>query len=879
MAQLIQTIKDHCHECYSCVRNCPVKAVKVRNGQAEVIAERCIHCANCVSICSQGAKKVRDEKDKVKELIAKSEKVVAGLAPSFPAFNRDWSLGDWQKLLEKIGFYEVYEVAFGAELIIDKYKELLSKKEEMIISTSCPVVVRYVEKYYPELVTYLAPIVSPMAALARYIKKAVDKDTDLVLIGPCQAKKAEFQAESAVNAVLTFSEMIEMIDSELVTNKEEVFYEKSINTKQLVKINMKNKISLDNGRQMPLSGGLKEAVTEVRGQSDEFIQVEGVQKISSLFNSIISGDIQPSFVDVLFCDGCISGVDLLDKDFFQKEKAVEYFIKNNPAVENKVCYDKKIAGELDLSTSFKRDFKELPVPEEEDIWAILNKTNKYNKKDLLNCGACGYNSCRDKAVAVYQGLAEVEMCLPYLLAEKRSEIVEVQRLNNELDNLINSSYDGMILINGRGVIERVNDAYQQMVGRDKERLLGQNVAELEEKQVIYPSVALLSLNEQRNITLVQNTARGKSILATANPIISENGQLQRVIVNARDINELDSLLSSKEKEKLKNYLNDEKEQSFKANSDPAHIISQSQQMKEIIRLAERISNTGSTVLITGESGVGKEVIARYIHQKSNNRDDFVKINCAAIPETLLESELFGYETGAFSGARQEGKSGLIEKADNGTLFLDEIGEIPLKMQAKLLQVIQEHRVTRIGGTKEIPVDFRLITATNRDLEKMIQDKEFREDLYYRLNVVPIRVPPLRKRREDIGPLIDYFIQKFNKEHGKTVRFTSQTRKIFEDYYWPGNIRELINVLERIIVTSEEEIINYNYIKNFFPENNDSRDEIEINQIMPIKKAVAEVEKKLLQMAREKGKSTYEMAEMLKVNQSTIVRKLNKYFNS
>ncbi len=274
-------------------------------------------------------------------------------------------------------------------------------------------------------------------------------------------------------------------------------------------------------------------------------------------------------------------------------------------------------------------------------------------------------------------------------------------------------------------------------------------------------------------------------------------------------------------------------------------------------------------------------MARYIHNLNKAREKFIKINCGAIPERLLESELFGYETGAFSGARKEGKPGIIEEANKGTLFLDEIGEMPLNMQVKLLQVIQEHKVTRIGGVKQIDVDFRLITATNRDLKQMVNNGDFREDLFYRLNVIPINIPALTKRPDDIKPLLDYYTEVFSKKYNREVKFDPEVYTILLNYSWPGNVREIINLLERMIVTADQNsIISKNMVKKQLNQFNqgENLEDIIVNDIVPLKKAVDEVEKKLLKLAKKEGKTTYEIAEILGVNQSTVVRKLKKHFH-
>lgn len=878
--KLIETIKDRCHECYACVRNCPVKAVKVKEGQAEVITDRCIHCGNCVRVCSQGAKKVEDNLIRVKELLNNNSKIYAGLAPSFPSYNPEYRLQDWISLLHSIGFKGVFEVAWGAELIIEPYKKFLKKQDGLVISSACPVIVNLIKKYYPNLLDNLAPIISPMQALVRYIKKVKGAETDIVLIGPCLAKKAEICDKGVT--VLTFSEAAKLFEENEI-NYTETRNQTKLQKHQIIqKPNYSSSDSkyepLDIARRLPLSGGLVKAITDKCDIFPEgYLKVEGGEKVFDLLNSINKGEINPRFVDILFCEGCINGVDLNNNNYFLKETAVNNFISTGEFSNHQV-YSYHFANDLSFDTIFEKDVKELPQPSEGEIWGILNLTGKYQEEDLLNCGACGYSSCREKAIAVYQGLAEVEMCLPYLISEKRSEIKKVQELNRELDTLINSSYDGMAMVNKDGEIERANKAFLSIIGLTQEEVLNNNVNDLESKRIIYPSVAKLCLHEKREITLIQNTREGQRLLTTASPITDDNNRILRVVVNTRNLTKLNELgRDCREGEKIRQYLEESPEVGF--DNHVSHIIYNSNIMKEIMNLARKVSKTASSVLIMGESGVGKEVIARYIHDNSKERASLVKINCAAIPESLLESELFGYETGAFSGAKREGKQGLIEKADGGTLFLDEIGEMPLNMQAKLLQVLQEHRVTRIGGVDAIDVNFRLITATNKNLKEMVDNKGFREDLYYRLNVVPIYIPPLRERREDIIPLIKYYLEILTRKYDKRLELDELAIELLYDYDWPGNVRELANLLERVIITSEEKIIEKEFIKSFMEFEKDVKHkQVVIPDIIPINEAVNQVEKKLLMMAREKGKTTYQMAELLGVNQSTVVRKMKKYFN-
>ena len=846
-----------------------MKALRVKNGQAEVIEERCINCTNCVTICSQGAKEVKNYKEKIGAFLKdETTDVVIGLAPSFPAFDTDLSFEDWENILLQAGFKDVYEVAWGAQLIINEYQKYLAESDEPVISTACPVVVNYIRKYYPDLVQYLAPIVSPMGALVRYLEKTLDNKTKVVLVGPCHAKKSEFIDYKMVEGVLTYTEFFNMIEDDF-NNYQSQIQKNDDQEKNLSSIINKS------ARQVPIAGGLKGALNDQT--DDRYLKVEGNKKLSALFEMMSTGELRPKFVDALFCDGCINGVDLTEKSHFKKEIAVNKYIRNGKK-DNQLKYREDLMDEVSYKITFSKDYQKLKEPSEDEIWDILAQTNKYSEEDLLNCGACGYDSCKEKAAAVYQGLAEVEMCLPYLLNEKRSEVRDIKDLNLELDSIINSSYDGMLVVNKDLKIERVNSAYLKMVNLNEEQLSDLTLNELEDKKIIYPSAALLAFREKRNITIVQNTNK-KRLLTTATPVFSEDDEIIRVIVNARDIKELDMAVDNDYSRSAKIKLSIEsKDDQF---NDMSSIVCKSEQMKRIIRIADKIGDTNSTVLISGDSGVGKEVIARYIHQCNENREDFVKINCGAIPERLLESELFGYETGAFSGARREGKPGLIEKANNGTLFLDEIGEMPLNMQVKLLQVIQEHKVTRIGGVEPISVDFRLITATNRNLKEMVESGNFREDLFYRLNVIPINVPPLTERPQDIIPLFEHYSELFNNQYDKEVQFDKSAQNVLLKYEWPGNVREMINLLERVIVTAEDQaVIKGEDIKEQLNvnETNTQLEEIIVNDIMPLKEAVNEVEKKLISLAQKEGKSTYEIADMLGVNQSTIVRKMKKYFH-
>lgn len=307
-----------------------------------------------------------------------------------------------------------------------------------------------------------------------------------------------------------------------------------------------------------------------------------------------------------------------------------------------------------------------------------------------------------------------------------------------------------------------------------------------------------------------------------------------------------------------------------------NIIANSNEMKRVFNVASKVALVDSTVLIQGQSGVGKGVVSRFIHQKSSrNNGPFIVIDCGAIPTNLLESELFGYVPGAFTSSAKEGKVGLVELANNGTLFLDEIGELPLDLQTKILRVIQDRKIMKIGAEEIIPVNIRIIAATNRNLEDMVKQNNFRQDLYYRLSVVPINIPPLCERKDDIKPLVEISLKKFNLKYSFKKKIDAECMNTLIEYNWPGNVRELENIVEYLVVTSNSDIIN----KNTLPpgiQSEDLSEQISLENVESLNDAIRIAEVKLLSDAMNRSKSTAEMADILKLDRSTISRKLKKY---
>lgn len=475
------------------------------------------------------------------------------------------------------------------------------------------------------------------------------------------------------------------------------------------------------------------------------------------------------------------------------------------------------------------------------------------------------------AVAVLQDISEIDKI--------SKELKYVKELNKELDAIIESSYDGLCITDGEGIILRVNKAFEMITGINAHELLGKDVKFVEKEGLMSQSVLSLVLEKRESVTVMQEMRAGKTSLVTANPVFDRQGSVIRVVVNVRDITELNMLKQKLEQVQglSQHYANQLRNLHFRYKG-ANNLVVNSSKMRNLLETVIRLAEVNSTILITGESGTGKELIAETIHNNSARKNGpFVKVNCGAIPESLLESELFGYESGAFTGARKEGKLGYCELASGGTIFLDEISELPLSLQAKLLRFLQNKEIIRIGGRNPFKVDVRIIAATNRNLLEMVRKREFREDVYYRLNVVPINIPPLRERKEDIPNLVAHFIQLFNNKYRLTKRIDPEVIDILMKHDWPGNIRELENLIERLVVTTANNIITADdlpsYLSNIVSDNSS---EVLVSSIIPMRKAVESVESQLLKMAYARYNTTRQMARELEVAASTIVRKAAKY---
>ncbi|MCP1490043.1 PAS domain S-box-containing protein [Peribacillus frigoritolerans] len=450
------------------------------------------------------------------------------------------------------------------------------------------------------------------------------------------------------------------------------------------------------------------------------------------------------------------------------------------------------------------------------------------------------------------------------------------KLNRALDAIIENSYDGIYITDQDGITLYTNSAIERITGIPKEYYIGKSVDQLIQRGILNASVTHKVVKLRRTVSVVQDNFAGKETLITGSPVFNAEGEIEQVVTNIRDLSDLNELMHELTKaNELNNQYKQEIEKLRKITSKDG-VVFVSDKMKMIYEIAERISDIDATVLILGETGVGKDVLARNIYNRSirSKKGDFIKINCGAIPADLLESELFGYEGGAFTGANQKGKPGMFELAESGILFLDEVGELPLQLQVKLLRALQEREIQRIGGTKPKKIDVRIIAATNRNLSEMVKSGDFREDLFYRLNVIPITIPPLRERREDILALTDLFLTKANEQYKFSKEIDSRLKEYFYQHDWPGNVRELINIVERLVVLTDNRILSINDLpEEYQPEN---RNQPNLNATLTLKEAVERAEKEILTKAAQTYQTTYEIAEALESSQATIVRKLKKY---
>ncbi len=467
------------------------------------------------------------------------------------------------------------------------------------------------------------------------------------------------------------------------------------------------------------------------------------------------------------------------------------------------------------------------------------------------------------------------------ISARKSE--SYQELNRRLQTIISASSDGIWVCDGQGVIVAINAASETLNGIRAEDVIGRNIRQLLENNTFDQSVTTKVLISGQRETIVQHIEKtNRFLLCTGTPARDDGGNITLIVVNERDMTELETLRRKFEQnkkitEKFKEELSELTLRELEQNT----IIAESDAMKNILRKSLKLANIGaSNILILGASGTGKGLLARSIHKNSNRRNNpFIEINCAALPESLLEAELFGYEKGAFTGASELGKVGLFELAQGGTLFLDEIGDMPLNLQTKLLKYLDDKQFRRLGGTKAITVECATISATNRDLQERTRNKLFREDLFYRLSSFTLEIPSLCERREDIPGLVRFYLGKFNRQYDKSMQLSPATIASLQEYSFPGNVRELKNTIESAVVLSDETYIDGFLLasirKNCGPllstgQFNSFSSPVDFTETMN------DLEKQLLAACRRHCRTTREMADFLNISQPSIVRKLKKH---
>lgn len=441
-----------------------------------------------------------------------------------------------------------------------------------------------------------------------------------------------------------------------------------------------------------------------------------------------------------------------------------------------------------------------------------------------------------------------------------------------LDAIIDTLFDPLWICDGEARVVFINKIAERLHNIKLEDLINKKINEEFIRNGIWDvSLTLEALKKKASVTMVQEFKNGRLVLAAAHPIVDKKGNIDFVITISRDITEL-------------NYLIGELGQNCSPNktivsdlcsintqeSQNTGLIARSKSMQSAIELSMRAAQADCTVLIEGESGVGKSFFANFMHNQSKRcKEKFLRVDCSAIPEFLIESELFGYEKGAFTGASDKGKSGLFEIADNGTLFLDEIGDISLQTQLKLLRFLEEKEFFHIGGTSVKNLNVRIIAATNKNIKILIKKSKFREDLFYRLNVISITIPPLRKRVDDIPALAYHYLRIFCKKYDTKKFFRPIVLDCLCSYNFPGNIRELINIIERMVVLSPTDCIDFDTLPKKVTDSMDIR---QLKNNRTLSSAVNNFEKKIIVDALNTYKSQTKAAKALGIDQSTLSRK-------
>ncbi len=457
-------------------------------------------------------------------------------------------------------------------------------------------------------------------------------------------------------------------------------------------------------------------------------------------------------------------------------------------------------------------------------------------------------------------------------------------ISTYLCHLLDTLNDGLYISDKNGVTLAVNSMYENLTGLKAQDLLGRNVSELVDQGIFDLALNPEVVEKKKTVTAVQINRKTRKVVLIAHPIFDYDDDVEMVVTYVRDIALISQL---KNQVAAQRQLIDSFQQCVAQKNSSLFLTPKSKKMQSLFKQVRKIAKTDATVLYLGETGVGKDVMAKELHKNSSRKDhSFVKVDCTCIPENLIESELFGYAAGAFSGADSKGKLGLFEMADKGTLFLDEIGELPLAMQAKLLRVLQDGEIQRIGATCSKKINVRIIAATNRDLAEEVKKGNFRRDLFYRLRVAVITIPPLRDREEDLLELISFFIKQFNSRYKRKVSLCALAEEIMINYDWPGNLRELENLIHSLVITCDNNMIQLDDLpasmvakSTVNPASHGIHMELDSFAGKNFKEIMAEVETRILKNAVSIYGSIPKAAKALELNRSTVFRKLQKAENT
>ena len=461
------------------------------------------------------------------------------------------------------------------------------------------------------------------------------------------------------------------------------------------------------------------------------------------------------------------------------------------------------------------------------------------------------------------------------------QLESYRRLNVQLEAIFKSSSDGIWLCDGNGKILNINGASEKINAIKAKDVVGKNVREIVQEGLVDRSATLEVLETERQVSLLQYLKKtNKYLLVTGTPVFDKDGRISLVVVNERDMTQLNVMKEKLDQTRMETQrFKDELVELSLLELKEQEIIAESEEMRQVLRIAVKLAKMeASNILILGETGTGKGLLAKFIHQYSRRKKKpFIQINCAALPENLLEAELFGYEKGAFTGARERGKIGLFELAHEGTLFLDEIGDLPFPVQAKLLKYLDDYEIMRLGGIQPKHVDCTIIAATNRNLEARSRQRKFRQDLFFRLNTFVMQIPPLRARPDDIFELVDHFMNKYNQQYGLERRISHRAMEHIKSYSFPGNVRELKNMIKMAVMMSEADLLDEYILRNLkAPLIGQITEGREPGSRMSLTEETSAFEKRLLQSAMTTFKTTREIAGFLGINQSTVVRKMKKH---